>query len=168
MIEPHRKRLTHFDDAGHAHFLTFSCDQRNEYLVDDRIRHMLIDRLGELRVALEYDLWAYVLMTTHVHLLVRPRRTDYSVSAFLHNLKGPTGFYALRLLPTTSVRRFWQAGGGFDENVCDQDRAVELAKYIHSNPVRKGWVTDSIDWRWSSARFWAGYREFDLAMDDIQ
>jgi putative transposase len=168
MIEPHWKKLIHYNDPGHAHCLTFSCDQRQHYLVDDRIRLLAVGRLAEVRIALEYDLWAYVIMTNHVHLLVRPRRPDCSIASFLHALKGPVGFHALRVLANSSIRRCWQAGGGFDENVHGQERAVELARYIHNNPVRKGLVTEPGDWRWSSARFWAGQKEFDLAMDEIR
>jgi len=32
---PHRKRVRHFDDAGHFHELTFSCYRRLPLLTDD-------------------------------------------------------------------------------------------------------------------------------------
>jgi len=34
-----RKRVRHFDEAGHAHFLTFSCYRRMPLLCKDRSRH---------------------------------------------------------------------------------------------------------------------------------
>ncbi|GAB4324033.1 MAG: hypothetical protein Kow0074_16670 [Candidatus Zixiibacteriota bacterium] len=39
--------------------------------------------------------------------------------------------------------------------------------YIHNNPVRKRLVESTTDWRWSSARYWAGMGETDLKMDAI-
>jgi putative transposase len=48
------------------------------------------------------------------------------------------------------VFRFWQPGGGYDRNITDKDTLVRMIDYIHENPVRKGLVTDPLDWKWSS------------------
>ncbi|MEW5702048.1 MAG: transposase [Candidatus Zixiibacteriota bacterium] len=165
----HRKTIRHYNVPGHAHFLTFSCYQRRPLLVDDVIRLLFVRQLATTRDTLEYDLWAYVIMPDHVHLLVRPRKDDHSISEFLRALKRNVGFHALNRLQETgySALSFWQAGPGFDQNVSDPGRATELAAYIHNNPVRRGLVAEATEWRWSSAHFWAGWPDYDLAMDEI-
>jgi putative transposase len=165
----HRKTIRHYDIPGHAHFLTFSCYDRDSLLIDDHIRSLFLRRLASARETLSYDLWAYAIMPDHVHLLVRPRRDSPSISEFLRLLKRDVAFHALQQLRGSGqvLPSFWQAGPGFDENVPDPTKAAEVAEYIHNNPVRRGLVSDPMEWRWSSARFWAGWPEYDLAMDKI-
>lgn len=38
----------------------------------------------------DFLVWAYVLMSTHVHLLICPRKPEYSISAILRDLKVTT------------------------------------------------------------------------------
>lgn len=164
-----RKTVRHFNDPGHAHCLTFSCYQKRPLLIHDEIRLAFLEKLADVRTSQGYDFLAYVLMPNHVHLLVKPCREQYSIARFLHVIKSPTGFHALRFLRSTgaSLPRFWQAGPGFDENVNNADRVRGLVEYLHNNPVRQGLVGSAVDWRWSSARFWAGCEEYDLALDSF-
>ena len=62
---------------GHAHLLTFSCFRRMPLLSKDRTRRWFLEALGAARSALEFDLWAWVIMPEHVHLLIYPRREGY-------------------------------------------------------------------------------------------
>ena len=41
-----------------------------------------------------------------------------------------------------------------------------IVDYIHVNPVRRGLVEQPTDWAWSSARFWQGWSDVPLRMDD--
>lgn len=164
-----RKRIRHYDIPGHAHGLTFSCFQRENLLNDDRIRLMFLEQLASIRTKTRFQIGAYVLMPNHIHLIVRSTNDSYSIAAFLHNLKFPVGYRAKMMLRhnDVDVERFWQAGPGFDENLTDVSRIAQLTEYIHNNPIRAGLVSDSTGWRWSSARFWAGWAQFDLRMDII-
>ena len=65
----------------------------------------------------------------------------------------------------TTEYRFWQAGGGYDRNVVEQDTLRTMIDYIHSNPVRRGLVDRPEDWTWSSARWYAGLHPVVLEMD---
>jgi putative transposase len=66
-----------FNIPGHAHELTFSCFQRLPLLERDRTRGWLIEAIGEARKRERFDLWAFVIMPEHAHLLVHPRAPDY-------------------------------------------------------------------------------------------
>src|SRR5207302_1617418 len=124
--------------------------------------------LEAARLQWQMDLWAYVLMPEHVHLLVYPRRLDASVSGFLGDLKETVGRNAIahltqhapEWLPRLAVRegsrlrhRFWQPGGGHDRNVVEPATLGAVIAYIHANPVRRGLVERPEDWEWSSARW---------------
>lgn len=55
--------------------------------------------------------------------------------------------------------RFWQAGGGFDRNVRDEDELSREIRYVHENPVERGLVAAADAWPWSSIHWWMGRRE---------
>lgn len=180
---PPRKKKKTYDVPGHAHFLTYSCNQRLPLLSKDRSRGWVIETIESARAKFDFDLWAYVLMPEHVHLLIHPRQPEYEMKRILAALKRPVSARAKAYLLDTGnlvwlrrltvregdqeVFRFWQAGGGYDENLW-QDRPIhEVIAYIHANPVRRGLVAVPTDWPWSSARYWAGDLSGSLRMDPL-
>ncbi|MCC7290510.1 MAG: hypothetical protein IT449_00450 [Phycisphaerales bacterium] len=176
-----RKTREAWNEAGHAHFLTYSCHRRLPLLSRDRTRRWVIDAMDATRRELDVALWAYVIMPEHVHLLTCPRRAGYEMRRILAALERPVAAAAKAFLiqrgagdwierltvqyPTREVFRFWQAGGGFDHNVFREKTAAAVVDYIHANPVRRGLVARPTDWEWSSARFWEGRRDVPLMMD---
>ena len=175
-----RKRCVRCNEPGHAHYLTFSCFHDLPLLAKDRPRTWFLQALGAAREKHEFHLWGYVVMPEHVHLLLCPRREDYSISTILHAIKRPTAYRALAdlrerapaFVERLTVRQgkrtethFWQAGGGYDRNVTEPRAAHEMLEYVHNNPVRRGLAQTPPDWPWSSARFWEGWDDILLAMD---
>jgi putative transposase len=183
MTQPHRKRKVTYNVPGHAHFVTYSCHQRLPLLSKDRSCQWVVDAIDKARVKLDFDLWAYVIMPEHVHLLIHPRRETYSMRGILAALKRPVSGQGKRSLLATNnavwlarltvtkgrkkVFRFWLPGGGYDENLCSDRPIHEVIDYIHANPVRHGLADNPLDWRWSSARFWEGDRSGPLTMDMV-
>ena len=70
-----------------------------------------------------------------------------------------------RLTDSRGSVRFWQRGGGYDRNIHTENELEEKIVYIHENPVRRGLVLQATDWRWSSARWYAGVRTGQLEVD---
>ncbi len=93
-------------------------------------------------------LMGYVLMPSHVHLLVGCKDGGAQLSEFMRTFKSLT---ARLLFP--EMGSVWM--DGFDDFVIRTEKQfwVKL-NYIHENPVRSGLVKSSVDWKWSSARFW--------------
>ncbi len=85
-----RKKLKHYNIPGHAHYLTFSCYHRFDYLSDLDSCSIFIEELDHARSELQFHLWAYVLMPNHVHLLIYPYRQVYKISIILQAVKGRT------------------------------------------------------------------------------
>ena len=88
MVPFRRKRCKRYDIPGHAHYLTFSCFQRRPFLAVDPPRRWLLETLVAARSRIAFDLWAYVIMPEHVHLLVWPREKT-PVSEILRQIKLP-------------------------------------------------------------------------------
>ena len=166
-----RKQVRHCDEPGDGHFLTFSCYRRMPLLSRDRSRLWLVESASDAREKHAFDLWAWVIMPEHVHLLIWPRPPAYKTKRILADIKRPVGQKAIAWLelhcPTfldrltvrnanRTYRHFWQPGPGQDRNVYDPETAHQLAEYIHGNPVRRGLASRAEDWAWSSAADWAG------------
>jgi len=60
---------------------------------------------------------------------------------------------------------FWQDGPGHDRNVNEPVVIHEEIRYFHENPVKAGLVVRPEDWKWSSARAWAGEENPILTID---
>jgi putative transposase len=177
---PHRKHVRLCSEPGHAHFLTCSCDLRLPLLSKDRSRNWFVEAVADARTRLEFDLWAWVIMPEHVHLLIYPRRPVYDMSEIVWQIKRPVGVKAIRYLRkhapqylegltvrhrNRTYRRFWQAGPGMDRDVTEPKAVPEVIDYIHMNPVRRGLVERPEDWPWSSARDWLGVPGCPLPVD---
>jgi putative transposase len=113
---------------------------------------------------------AYVLMPNHLHAIVFDkefdnerlkqtlddfrkftgrRMADYSDSHYSHVF----GDAFLQAAGEDRQRRFWQPTQ-HPEGIVSKHFWQQKVNYIHENPVRKGLVAQSEDWRFSSARFW--------------
>jgi putative transposase len=111
--------------------------------------------MGEMRESLGVDLWAYVIMPEHVHLLVHPRRSNYRMAHILGALKRPVSARAKKQLIESnngtwlarltvqegkkSVFRFWQAGGGYDENLWNERPIHEVIASIMPTRSAAAW-----------------------------
>ena len=167
--EPYRRLARHYDITGQAHYLTFSCWRRRPFLSRDRSRVWFLDNLQTARR--HFDLWAFVIMPEHVHLLILPHE-DATMRQILLALKQPVAQraswwvrrHAPEFLSSMEDRqpsgrvshRFWQPGPGYDRNTWSPGELREKVKYIHANPIRRGLVDRPEDWPWSSVRDYTG------------
>lgn len=165
---PIRKRLRRREIMAQVRFLTFSCHRRLQLFASAPIREVFVDSLEAARAAHRFQLYGWVLMPEHVHVLIRPDHDSADVPTILRSIKQPVAQRIVprwrelnaRVLSRLSVSRgrtrFWQAGGGFDRNVRDQAEFLRELLYIHNNPVTRGLVFRPGDWIWSSARWYLG------------
>jgi putative transposase len=168
----HRKRCRRWNQPGHAHFLTFSCFQRRPFLSRDRSRGWFVDAVRAARTKHCFDLWAYVIMPEHAHLIVFPTRPSYDVSAILKSIKQAVSYAAIAYVRTHAPEfmpqmtdhqpsgkvslRFWQRGGGHDRNLFSTGEIWEKVEYVNNNPVERGLCARADEWPWSSAADYAG------------
>lgn len=175
-----RKLRKRFDEPGDARELTFSCYKRFPFLSRDRTRQWFIDAMIDARQKFSIDVWAYVMMPEHVHLLIYPRDPAIKIGYVAGSIKEAVARQAINFmeinapewLPRITVRegkrtrrRFWQPGGGYDRNATSVETVQKMIDYIHMNPVRRGLVERPEDWLWSSAQWYAGVRPVPIEID---
>jgi putative transposase len=116
--------------AGDLHFVTFSCDQRRPYLASAAARCLFEDALERVRERYGLYVTGYVVMPEHVHLLLSEPR-EAPLSRALHSLKSSVS-------KRSPQRPFWLPRY-YDFNVFTARKRVEKLRYIHRNPVVRGW-----------------------------
>jgi len=165
------KTCKRWNQPWEALALTFSCFQGKPFLLSDHAKHAFADAMNQTREKYLFDIWAYVLMPNHIHIIIWPREETYSISSILKSVKqsvsrkvigqlrktNSPGLQRMATKDKTNPYRFWQDGGGYDRNIRNTAELREMMRYIHNNPVRKELVECAGEWYWSSFREW----EFD-------
>lgn len=89
-----------------------------------------------------YDLFSFVVMNDHVHVVVRPF-VQYPLEKLLHSWKSYT---ASQMQKTGSrVGQVWQ-DEYFDRIVRDEDELREKVEYIFNNPWKRWPEIDKYEW----------------------
>jgi putative transposase len=173
----HRKS---YDDKWVAHHLIFSCFRQQPFFSGERAPGWFLEFLAKGRSAKLFDLWGFVIMPEHVHLLILPAE-GVLIRNILTKVKRPFSGQVVDWVSKNSpdflekmideqpngkkTYRFWQRGGGYDRNLRGTRDIHEKLHYIQDNPVRRKLVERPEDWPWSSARAWATGKDDPIAID---
>jgi putative transposase len=150
-----------------AHELTFSVKDRVPVFKDAWAAEVFLAALDKARRRYEFEVWGYVVMPDHVHLLVWPKLEPYSIETFRQALKMPCSRQVLaRMRQENDPRlerltdklgcRVWERGAGYDRNLGQEDDLKNCLNYIHNNPVKAGLVQLSQEYPYSSSSWYSG------------
>ena|ERR1700722_5649462 len=107
------------------------------------VSRILVSGMSDWRF---YELFAWVIMANHVHILIRPL---VPLSKALMNIKSATARAANATLGRAG-EPFWQSES-YDHWVRGEQEKSSIIRYIHGNPVKAGLVSEPEEWPWSSA-----------------
>ena len=97
------------------------------------------------------DIIAWVILANHYHVLLAIQSLN-DVSAALKHLHGTTSREWNLEDHLTGKRRVWYK---FADRYIRNNTHLRVAfNYIHYNPVKHGYVSDPLDWPWSSLRIY--------------
>ncbi len=161
-------KYTRYNIPGNAHELTFSCYKRQPFLKNETVKDLLATAINNASNKHLFDIWAYVFMPEHIHLLIYTQEEHYSISNILKSIKLSVSKKVISRLRKKNLQylkymrtglkqpeyRFWQDSGGYDRNYITPKEILKQIKYIHNNPIRRGLVDDPTEWKWSSAGLW--------------
>jgi len=133
--------LKRYQSDGSYHFITFSCDQRRPYLNTPQSRDLFEDSLEQTRSTYDLELFGYVVMPEHVHLLLSEPKLK-KLSTAIQALK-------VSVSKQSQQRPFWLARY-HDFNILTHRKHLEKLRYLHRNPVARGLVEAPEDWPHSS------------------
>jgi putative transposase len=135
--------LIRYQESGQSHFVTFSCYGRRPLLDAPVAKEVFEAALERVRRRFDLCVYGYVVMPEHVHLLLNEPRLGTLADA----LKSLKQGVSRRLVGAAG--HFWQKRH-YDSNIRDHRQFVETMRYIHRNPVKRGFCTRPEDWAWSS------------------
>jgi REP element-mobilizing transposase RayT len=131
------------------HVLSRGNERRDIFFGDDD-RQRFLDTLGDMAQRFEIEVFAYVLMGNHYHLLLRTARANLSRAM---QWLGVTYTNRLNAMHSRSGHLFQ---GRFKNMLVQNDAyLLQLSYYIHRNPLRAKMVERLPDYRWSSYRAYA-------------
>jgi putative transposase len=128
----------HIVQRGHNRQVVFvEPDDYQRYITD----------LRELKDAFGIKVYAYCLMTNHVHLLLAPDESVSGLSQLMKTLSARTTRYRNRLEGRSGT--LWESR--YKSSLVQTDAyLLSCCRYIELNPVRAGMVADAADYPWSS------------------
>ena len=138
-------RAWRIEYEGALYHLLSRGNRKRDIFIDNGDRGMFLNTVGEMSERFEIQIFSYVLMNNHYHLLIKTRRA---------NLKK-----AMHWFGTTYTQRFntrhLKSGHLFQgryKSILVQNDAylLQLSCYIHRNPLRANVVKRLADYRWSS------------------
>jgi putative transposase len=140
-------RLARLVIPGTPHHVTQRGNSRARTFFSDADYRLYRDLLAENCAAANVEVWAWVLMPNHVHLILVPSDEDG-----LRRALAPTHRYYAGHIHAREQRRghFWQ--GRFGCVAMDDDHLAAALVYVAMNPVRARLCDRAQDWAWSSAR----------------
>jgi putative transposase len=138
-----RKPRIEFEGALY-HVITRG-NQRQETFKEEDDYWRYLNILAHYKERHKFYLYAYVLMSNHVHLVIETR--EVPLSKILQGINQCYTMYFNRKYHT--VGHLFQ--GRYKAILCDKDEYLFLlVKYVHHNPVRAGLVGDPEAYTWSS------------------
>jgi putative transposase len=118
-----------------------------QWLRNPKVASLLVEALlhGDT-VRQSYDLFAWVVMPNHVHVVMKPHK---KLSEIMRWLKAATAARANQIIGRTG-QPFWQREY-YDRWVRDSRELASIVAYVEANPVKAGFAIRAEDWPWSSA-----------------
>jgi len=157
-------------EPDQPHFLTCTVMEWLPVFSRPETVGILLDSWRFLREQQGLRLYGYVVLENHTHFVAQAERLDKCLDGFksftakriISQLEEQQAEYLLARLrfskrahKTDREFQFWQEGS-HAELVSGEVMLREKLEYIHANPVRRGYVDKAEQWRYSSARSYAG------------
>lgn len=150
-------RLARAVFAGHPHHVTQRGNGGAQTFFSDEDYATYRDLLIAHCRAANVEVWAWVFMPNHVHLVLVPSDCDGLRRALAAVHRRYAGYVHARLRRTG---HFWQ--GRFGCAAMDEGHLAAAMRYVVLNPVRAQLVDDARAWRWSSVHAQLGAEEDGL------
>lgn len=164
-----------FQNPTAAYFVSFATVYWLDVFTRQEYFSTLEEAVNYCRAEKGMEVFAYCFMPSHVHFVFRSGKED--PSGLLRDFKGFTAKKLIKAIEDNpqESRKEWllwmmERAGKRKSNVGKRqfwqqhNKPIELwsgkvikqkIDYIHNNPVEQGFVTNPIDWKYSSARNYA-------------
>jgi len=152
------------------HFITCTILHWIPIFTRTQTTDIVFDSLKYLQQSDNLKIYAYVILENHLHLIASSDDLGKSINSF----KRHTARQIIDLLKTSNVKtildqlsfykkahkgdrkyQLWQEGIQ-PKQIQSDSMMIDRINYIHNNPVKRGYVDEGKQWRYSSARSYEG------------
>ncbi|WP_308993701.1 transposase [Mariniflexile litorale] len=161
-----------FHNKAGLYFVSFATINWIDVFTREMYFNVLAESINYCRKEKGMELYAYCFMPSHVHFIFRSANDE--PSELLRDFKRHTSKKKIEVIEnnpqesrkewllwmferagiknaTTSKYQFWQHHNKPIE-LWSEKVIKQKIDYIHNNPVESGFVTNAVDWKYSSAR----------------
>lgn len=174
-----------FKEKDGAYFISFAIVNWIDVFTREEYFSEVVASLEYCRKEKGMEIYGYCIMPSHIHLIFRSSLGD--PSGLIRDFKGFTSRKILKTIEehpqesrkewmlwmferaglknsNVKYRQFWQQ---HNQPIIIYSLKVfeQKLNYIHQNPVESGFVTDPIDWKYSSARNYGNNDQTVLEID---
>ncbi len=156
-------------DTNHLYFVTASICSWKHLLAEPKYSQIILDSLVWLQKTKSMVLFAFVVMPSHLHLILKPEcKTisvvlrdfgSYTAHVVLHELRNDKRddlllFFHEQRRDARHEHSIWQDIQA--KNIYSPQFLAQKMEYVHSNPVSRNrhLVVDRADYKYSSACFY--------------
>ena len=134
-----------FSSTGLYH-IVFRGLNRQSLFEEDRDYKKFKEILQNQKESKSFEIYAYCLMSNHVHMFIKESETGDIVKIMHKILTSYVGWYNIKYQRSGSL-----IGNRYKSEPIEDDKYVfAVVRYIHQNPVKAGVVENIIDYEWSS------------------
>ncbi|WP_103663727.1 REP-associated tyrosine transposase, partial [Gracilimonas amylolytica] len=159
-----------FHEDHYPYFITSSTVEWYPLFMDTKICEIILDALKYVQEEHDITLYGYVIMPNHIHMVVEGKALSarlrafksYTARSIINYLKANKKTRTLDQLKAgkldnhkDSEFQVWQEGF-HPKQVSTQKIMRQKINYIHYNPVKSGFVSSPLYWRYSSALNYEG------------
>jgi putative transposase len=151
-------RLARVVLPGYPHHITQRGNRRQDVFFQASDYHYYLKQLKHNCDKQNVDIWAYCLMTNHVHLIVNPKEESSLAKAI-----GETHKHYTKMVNTRERWSGYLWQGRFASFPMDESYLLRAAAYVELNPVVAGMVKNPWDYPYSSVHaHLSGKDELDI------
>lgn len=145
---------------GQIVFITQITYGRQPVFTTTEFSSLLLESWRRTKEHHPYKMLAYVILPDHFHFLIQPSGDD-NFSQIMHSLKLNFTLSYKKRIDATGQIKFWQKR--FWDHVIRNEQDLENhIHYIHSNPVKHGYVPEPGCWQNSSYSVWQSRGAYPL------
>lgn len=146
-----------------AHHIVQRGHNRQAVFIEAADYQYYLATLREWKQVFGVSIYAYCLMTNHVHLVLNPGGSESSIGKLMKRLAGRQTRYVNCLERRTGS--LWE--GRYKSSPIETETyLLACCRYVEMNPVRAGMVDKPENYRWSSYRQKIGIEELWIDEDE--
>lgn len=152
-----------------CYFFTCVTHRRLPIFQTEKMKQVLVEALKQARFSSAMFYFAYAIMSDHLHIITDGKRSPSDTLRYINGVSAKYILDHLKQNELTSslekLRQFKKKDGSqysvWEHHsdkflITSEPMFMQKVHYIHNNPVKEGLISDPQDYKYSSARIWAG------------